>query len=92
MLNFAPVSKEMRRAPVKVRLHVYSKSLQTHDGITDAQVTAHETLADQCRTLIDGHTPADGSCSRLTFAGWQHWHRYQGWMVTFVEFDTRVVL
>jgi len=88
-LDFEGVSKELRRAPVKIRLHCYSKALQTHDGITDASVEAHETLALKAKALLDGHTPANGSCSRVTFSGWQHWHRWKGWMVTFIDFEAK---
>lgn len=91
-MNFAADSKQLRRAPVTVRLHVYTKALMDNDGITDAQVESHETLALSCKALMDGYTPADNSCSRLTFYAWQHWHRYNGWMVTFVEFTAKVTL
>ncbi len=95
-LKFENVSKEMRRAPIKIRLHVYSKALRTTDGIPDAAVVAHEALALQALALLDGFTPAtdDGKTltSRLLFTGWRHWHRWRGWMVTFVEFEAKKVL
>jgi hypothetical protein len=89
LLNFQGQSKELRRAPVKIRVHCYSKALQTHDGITDDSVEAHEVLALKAKALLDGHTPTNGSCSRLSFAGWQHWHRWKGWMVTFIDFEAK---
>lgn len=91
-LRFEPASKQMRRAPVKVRLHVYSKALQTHDGITDATVTEHETTAQQALALLDGFTPANNACSRLTFTAWQHWHRWKGWMVTLIDLEAKKIL
>jgi hypothetical protein len=91
-LKFDAVSKDMRRAPVKIRIHIYSKAIRTTDGIPDALVQAHEALADQVQNLLDGFTPANSSCGRLTFNGWQHWHRWKGWMVTFVEFEAKKVL
>ena len=97
-LTFEGVSKDMRRAPVKIRLHIYSKALRTTDGISDLIVDAHEGIAEDVRDLLDGWTPpstgSTGSptCSRLEFTGWQHWHRWKGWMVTFVEFSTKKII
>lgn len=91
-LPFAGVSKDMRRAPVKIRMHIYSKALRTSDGIPEATVQAHEALALQLKGLLDGWTPAGTKASRLKFTDWHHWHRYKGWMVTFVEFDAKIVL
>jgi len=95
-LKFENVSKEMRRAPIKIRLHVYSNALRTTDGIPDAAVVAHESLALQALALLDGFTPVadDGQrvTSRLQLVSWKHWHRWRGWMVTFVEFEAKKVL
>ncbi len=91
-LGFEQISKEDRRAPVKIRLHAYSKALQTQDGISDAQTLAHEAIAMQAKNLLDGFAPANGACKRLTLTGWQHWHRWKGWMVTFVEFEAKKVI
>lgn len=89
-LPFTAASKQMRRAPVKIRLHIYSKALQTHDGISDQQVQDHEAIATKALELLDGFTPENGACKRLTFNGWRHWHRWKGWMVTFVEFEAKI--
>jgi hypothetical protein len=91
-LKFAGVSKDLRRAQVKIRLHIYSKALRTTDGISDLTVDAHEGIAEDVRDLLDGWKPGGIDCNRLEFTGWQHWHRYRGWMVTFVEFDAKKVL
>lgn len=91
-LKFDAASKDMRRSPVKIRIHIYSKAIRTTDGIPDALVQDHESLAIQVQNLLDGFTPANNSCGRLTFNGWQHWHRWKGWMVTFVEFEAKKVL
>lgn len=89
ILKFEATSKQMRRAPVKLRLHVYSKAMQTHDGITDTAVQEHEATALEALGLVDGFTPANNACSRLTFTAWQHWHRWKGWMVTLIDFEAK---
>lgn len=91
-LLFNAVSKDMRRSPIKIRMHIYSKVVRTSDGIPDEVVQAHEALASQIQTLMDGWTPLGTKVNRLEFTGWQHWHRYKGWMVTFVEFDAKIIL
>ncbi|PTN08056.1 hypothetical protein C8N47_11196 [Mangrovibacterium marinum] len=91
-MNFENASNQMRRSPVKIRLHYYSMVPQTQDGIADATTEEHEAIAKAAKDLLDGYTPANGSCSRLTFVGWQHWHRWKGWMVTFIEFEAKKTL
>ena len=91
-LNFENASNQMRRSPVKIRLHYYSMVPQTQDGIADETVQEHELIANQAKSLLDGYTPENGSCSRLTFIGWQHWHRWKGWMVTYIEFEAKKTL
>jgi hypothetical protein len=85
LLQFAQLSKDARRAPVKVRLHVVTQAIPTADGvIDDATAQAHEAVAEMVYGAIDGYKPTGLSSLQLT--GWQHWHKYKGWMVTFVEF------
>lgn len=91
-LKFDPASKDMRRAPVKIRVHYYSKAMATNDGIPDSSFINHEAIAETVENLLDGWTPANNSCKRLTFTGWRHWHRWRGWMVTFIEFDAKKIL
>lgn len=109
-LLFDQLSKDARRTPVKIRVHVYSKVVGTHDGITDADVEAHEAIAldaldtlDKTELIKTTSTPApiEGDppiittellSTRLQFRGWQHWHKWRGWMVTYVDFDCKKML
>lgn len=84
------ISKDAMRAPVKIRLHVYSKAIRTTDGIPAATVQAHETIAKNARDLLRNWAPE--GCKKLNWIGWQHWHRWKGWMVTFVEFETKMMV
>ena len=88
-IPFDRISKQARRTSVLIRLHHYSKAMQTHDGLSDATVEEHEDVALKAKALLDGFTPANGACKRLEFVGWQHWHKWKGWMVTFIEFEAK---
>jgi hypothetical protein len=84
------ISKEARRTPVKMRLHVVTQVITGTDGtIPDALVTAHETIALWVKNTIEHFLPANGITTRMNLTGWQHWHKYKGWMVTFVEFEAK---
>ncbi len=87
-LAITQLSKQTRSTPIKVRLHVVTQALPTADGvIDDATASAHEVVAEMVRTALEG-TGRDGVVlnTALQLTGWQHWHKYKGWMVTFVEF------
>lgn len=88
-LVFDDISKDGTRATVRVRVHIYSKALRTTDGIPDAAVAGHETTALAVKDLLQNWDSAIDGLTRLRFRQWQHWHRYRGWMVTFVEFECK---
>lgn len=90
-LNIDAISKDARRTDLTVRVHVYSKALRTSDGIADTVVESHESTANALKELLEGFTP-EGCSKPLKLSGWQHWHRWKGWMVTFVEFSTKKIL
>lgn len=92
-LNFDFVSNAARQAPLKVRVHVYAQQVQTHDGLPDSEVSAHETMALAVKTALERFIPEkDGAklAKPFLFSGWRHWHRLNGWMVTYVEFDSKL--
>jgi len=94
-----PISKDTKRTPVKIRLHVVTQALTDTDGtIPDSIVDNHEEIATWVKDTIDHFTPppSTGSgivpCKHMNLSGWQHWHKYKGWMVTFVEFEAKKML
>ncbi|PKQ69381.1 hypothetical protein BZG01_00135 [Labilibaculum manganireducens] len=94
-LQFDDISKMKRRSPLKIRVHVYNQNVQTTEGISDSDIDAHEAMALQVLNILDLHIPTlDGEeiTSKLIFRGWQHWHRYQGWMITFIDFECKKML
>ena len=90
-LNFGDLGKEAAlRAPVKIRLHVVTQALAGADGaIDDTVAETHETVSLWVKDTLTHFLPEDGSCSALRFTAWQHFHKYKGWMVTFVEFTAK---
>jgi len=90
-LNFGDLGKETdKRALVKIRLHVVTQALAGADGVIDDQIAAdHEEIALWVKDQLDNFLPGNGSCKTLHFNTWQHFHKYKGWMVTFVEFTAK---
>lgn len=89
-LKIDAISKDARRTPVKIRLHVVTQAITGTDGtIPDAVVDAHEQIATWAKDAIDHFTPPDGCTRQMNLTSWQHWHKYKGWMVTFVEFEAK---
>lgn len=93
------ISKDTKRTQVKIRLHVVTQALTGTDGtIPDTVVDAHEEIAIWAKDAINHFTPAPSTglgsvpCKTINFTGWQHWHKYKGWMVTFVEFEAKKTL
>ena len=95
-LQFDDISKMKRRTPIKIRVHVYTQNIiKNAIGITDEETDAHEAIALQVSGILDGHIPKlaeEELCTKLIFRGWQHWHRYRGWMITFVDFECKKLL
>lgn len=87
-LDFEQISKQAAESPLRVRIHAYSKFIQTQEGVSDSEVLAHETLALAAKTALKGFKPTN-TTTRMKFTGWRHWHRLNGWMVTYIEFDAK---
>lgn len=80
-------SKDLTRLPVSIRVHVVSKVISSADGtIPDTAIQQAEALAASVRTALTGLKPPE--CKPLRFTGWRHWQRYQGFMITYVDFAT----
>lgn len=95
-LVFSQFTKDARKTPVKVRLHVVTQAVTLADGaIDDATAQAHEQVAELIEAALDGYAPTTEETrysTSLHLSGWQHWHKYKGWMVTFVEFTANKII
>lgn len=92
-----PDTKSMERAELKIRLHVVSRVIQRTDNtIPDAEIVSHETMATNVLQAMRNQQLINDSdnyiTTRLRWSGWQHWHKYEGWMVTWIEFTCRTAL
>lgn len=90
----AEVSKDMQRADLRIRLHVVSRVLQRVDStIADTEIIGHETMSTHVLEALRATqlTNDDGNLitTKLRWALWQHFHKYEGWMVTWIEFVCR---
>lgn len=88
-----PVSKTNKMAPLRIRVHVFSSILSEADGsVPDGQVEDHDNLAENVLNVLDGITLVkdEKELKVLKMISWQHYHKWSGWMVTFIEFETRM--
>lgn len=92
-LSIAEAYKGGSRAPLLVRLHIVTTATMTQDGvINDEVILDHEALAIQVSKALNG-LPIDfnGNPARpLSIVGWQHFQKWRGWMVTFIDVATKV--
>jgi hypothetical protein len=95
-LKFDEISKDARRSPLRIRLHVVTQAIAGTDGaIPDTTAEEHEAIAKLVEGWIDTFIPQENGSnltSMLRLTGWQHFHKYKGWMVTFLEFTARMTL
>lgn len=99
-LVFSQFTKDARKTPIKVRLHVVTQAVTLADGaIDDSTAQAHEQVAEFVKEAIEGYAPTTEinnvqtrHATSLHLSGWQHWHKYKGWMVTFVEFTANKII
>jgi len=78
------------RANFAVRIHIVSASQALQDNsIPDETISGHEAIAGKVLEVLQGEQlPMGAGCSTsLVPCGWQHYHAYRGFMVTFVEFE-----
>lgn len=78
------------RANFAVRIHIVSSSQALQDNsISDETIADHEAIAEKVFKVLNGkQLPMGGGRSTsLVPCGWQHYHAYRGFMVTFVEFE-----
>lgn len=95
-ISIESVSKDAQRVTLPIRVHIVSRVMTKPDmGIPDAEIINHENLTDELLGLIRGSQLLDQDgyviSSPIVWRGIQHWHRLQGWMVTWLEFDCKVI-
>lgn len=87
-LAFSSMSKDGVRTPLKIRLHLVTQAVSFNDGtVLDSTALNNDTLAQTVLGWLQG-LKISNDVFTLRLSGWQHWHKYNGWMITFIEFDT----
>lgn len=87
------VSKSLEEGFVRIRVHVASKVIGRMDtAVPDIAIQQNEDIATEVKGHLKGLVPVWGAqvATRLKWVGWQHYHRWKGWMVTFVSFECKV--
>lgn len=94
-IPFEQIAGTTSRANFALRIHIVSVCTASQDGsIPDNLILEHEVIAGQVLTALHGKQirMQDNCTTSLVHTGWQHWHKYKGWMVTFVEFKAAAIL
>lgn len=94
-IPFDPIAGTTFRADFALRIHIVSAVTASQDSsIPDKIVIEHEAIAEQAMTLLQGKQlrMKQSRTTSLTPTGWQHYHKYKGWMVTFVDFKAAAIL
>lgn len=94
-IPLSQVTGTVSRADLALRIHIVSACTALQDGsIADNIIQEHEAIAEQVINTLQGKQiklKASTSTS-LVSTGWQHYHKYKGWMVTFVDFKGMAIL
>ncbi|RHO73411.1 hypothetical protein DW083_06075 [Parabacteroides sp. AF48-14] len=89
------VAGSVSRADFALRIHIVSACTAAQDGsISDNVIQDHEAIASQVQDILQGKQirMAGSTSTSLVPSGWQHYHKYKGWMVTFVDFKGMAIL
>ncbi|RHR56608.1 hypothetical protein [Parabacteroides sp. AF17-28] len=89
------VAGSVSRADFALRIHIVSACTAAQDGsISDNVIQDHEAIASQVQDILQGKQirMVGSTSTSLVPSGWQHYHKYKGWMVTFVDFKGMAIL
>lgn len=86
-LDITPKTKQTASCPINIRLHVVSETRDESDG----DVLWHEKLAHDVLDAVKGYRLdfEEGETQPLRPVSWEHYHKYNGWMVTLVGLKTK---
>ncbi len=82
-------SKDVTRLPFRVRIHVVTKVIGGQDGqVPDIAIQQNEVLAMSVKDALKNIKLAD--CTPLRFVGFKTWQRLNGFMITFIDFTSKI--
>lgn len=91
-LDFSQQTKQTRSTPIHITLHVVTEAASESDNNTpDEAFRAHEAIATKAQQALKDKTLLfeGGETRPLRVKGRQFYARYQGWMVTLLELETK---
>lgn len=83
------------KADAALRIHIASAVAAGQDStIPDNIIQAHEAIAEKTLAILNGQQVCmrDSRTTSLIPCGWQHYHKYRGFLITFVDFKTSAIL
>ena len=91
-LDITAETKQTNSCQINIRLHVVSETRDESDGdMRDGDVLWHEKLARDVLNAVNGYRLdfEEGKTRPLKPVYWEHYHKYNGWMVTLVGLKTK---
>lgn len=89
------VAGSVYRAKTALRIHIVSAIASGQDNsINDDVIQVHESIAQQALDTLNGKQVRmrENRTTSLIPSGWQHYHKYRGFLITFIDFTTSVIL
>lgn len=83
------------KANAALRIHIASAVVAGQDSsISDDIIQEHEIIAEQVLDTLNGKQlrMRQSKTTSLVPSGWQHYHKYKGFLITFVDFTTSAIL
>lgn len=94
-LPFDQFTKLSDRVLLTIRIHIVSAVVPGADNsIPDELIAQHEAIAQAAHQRLNGVflNFRDVMTEPLKFGSYEHYHKYKGWMITFLEFSTKVLV
>ncbi|WP_288149393.1 hypothetical protein [Bacteroides acidifaciens] len=91
-LDISLETKQTNSTQINIRLHIVTEIMNESDGdVRDEDVLMHEQLAHQVLDSVkDWRLDFEENETRpLRPVSWEHYHKYNGWMVTLIELKTK---
>lgn len=83
------------RADTALRIHIVSAVAAGQDNsIPDNVIQEHENIAEQILEIMNGKQirMKQSRTTSLIPGGWQHYHKYKGFLITFIDFSASAIL
>lgn len=89
------IARTACKANAALRIHIASAVVSGQDSsISDDIIQEHEAIAEQVLDTLNRKQlrMRQSKTTSLVPSGWQHYHKYKGFLITFVDFTTSAIL